>query len=94
MKDTKKSGVVGPPKGWSKVTVPETKKRSLKRKEVSVSDSNYDDEQDVLDIMPPAKKITPGGKKVPIDVHETPIDNMFFILCLVLRNGSMFVKED
>jgi len=54
------------------------KKKSLKRKEDLISDSDYDVEQDVLDIMPPAKKRIVGGKKVPINVPETPIDNVSF----------------
>jgi hypothetical protein len=47
-------------------------------KEVPVSDSDYDVELEVLDIMPPGKKRDAGGKKVPVNVPETPIDNVSF----------------
>ncbi|XP_050896478.1 uncharacterized protein LOC127103258 [Lathyrus oleraceus] len=76
-KAPKKSRSVGPSKGWSKVVTPATKKRSLKRKEVpsSSSDSDFDVEKNVQDIMPIKKDV---GKKVPANVPEVPIDNIFF----------------
>jgi len=77
-KATKKKIAVGPARGWSKVTIPATKRKSNKRKEVLKNDSDYDVEQDVLDIVSPVKKITVGGNKVHINVPETPIDNVSF----------------
>ncbi|MCI58259.1 envelope-like protein, partial [Trifolium medium] len=47
-KATKKSAIFGPKKGWSKVVTPvDKKKKTLKRKNVPSSDSNYDVEPDV-----------------------------------------------
>ncbi|XP_050917850.1 uncharacterized protein LOC127135075 [Lathyrus oleraceus] len=76
-KATKTSQSVGPAKGWSKVVTSATKKISIKRKEVpsSSSDSEYDVEQNVQDVMP-LKKVV--GKKVPANVPEVPIDNISF----------------
>jgi len=77
-KATKKKVVVGPAKGWSKVEASATKKKFLKKKEVLVSDSDYDVRQDVKDIVPAAKKRTDVEKKLPINVPEAPIDNISF----------------
>ena len=41
-KTSKKSPVVRPAKRWSKVVIPTAKKRSLKKKDMSSSDSEYD----------------------------------------------------
>lgn len=76
-KASKKMGGVGHAKGWSKVVDPAHKKRSLKMKEVTSSDSEYDVGQDIQDIVPSIKKIA-AGKKVPANVHEAPIDNISF----------------
>jgi len=69
---------VGPTKGWSKVSIPTIKKRIPKWKEVPYSDSDYEVEQDVLDIVPSGKKRTTEGKKVHANVPDTPIDNISF----------------
>ena len=58
--------------------VPFIKKKTNKRKEASISDSDYDVERDALDIMPPAKKRTMGRNKIPDHVPGTPIDNVSF----------------
>ncbi|MCH84665.1 envelope-like protein, partial [Trifolium medium] len=77
-KTTKKTTVIGPKKGWSKVVVPSEKnKKNLNRKSVPSSDSEYDVEQDVPDILPSAKKKT-GGKKIPQNVVDAPLDNVSF----------------
>ncbi|PNX97673.1 envelope-like protein [Trifolium pratense] len=53
---TKTTGV-RPKKGWSKVSIPTSKKKqSLKRKEASSSDSEYDVEENVPNITPSASK--------------------------------------
>jgi len=57
-KATKKKTVVGLARGYSKVDIATTVKNSLKRKEVPTSDSNYDVEEDVQNIVPVAKKRT------------------------------------
>ncbi|MCI89693.1 envelope-like protein, partial [Trifolium medium] len=67
-----------PKKGWSKVAVPsDQKKKNLKRKSSPSSDSEYDVVQDVADILQSAKKKT-GGKKIPQNVCEAPLDNVSF----------------
>lgn len=76
-KASKKSVSVGPVKGWSKVLTPATKKRSLKRKEVLLSEPDYDVEQNIQDIMPSTKKGV-AGKKIPANVLEVIIDNVSF----------------
>ncbi|KAI5410384.1 hypothetical protein KIW84_055766 [Lathyrus oleraceus] len=76
-KASKKSVGVGPVKGWSKVLTPATKKRSLKRKEVPLSEPDYDVEQNIQDIMPSTKKGV-AGKKIPANVLEVIIDNVSF----------------
>ena len=70
----KKTDVVGPTKGWSKVVSPITKKKSLKRKEISSSDSDVD--ADVQDISLVKKVI----KKIPVNVPDAPTDNLYFFI--------------
>ncbi|XP_050915165.1 uncharacterized protein LOC127130144 [Lathyrus oleraceus] len=78
-KAPKKSTSVGSAKGWNKVVTPSTKKRSLKRKEVpfSSSDSDFDVEHDIPNIVPSARKKA-YGKKVLDNMHEAPIGNISF----------------
>jgi len=52
---TKIAGI-GPKKGWSKVKVKSTTGRTKKRKAASTSESEYDVEEDVLDIIPSIAK--------------------------------------
>ncbi|PNY17078.1 hypothetical protein L195_g013813 [Trifolium pratense] len=49
-------------------------RKVLQKKEVPASDSEYDVDPDVQDIMPYAKKKT-AGKKIPSNVSEAPMDN-------------------
>lgn len=69
-KAPKKSFVVIPAKGWSKVVAP-----AKKMKEAPSSDSEYNIEQNVQDIMPLKKVVR---KKVPANMLEVPIDNISF----------------
>ncbi|XP_050878188.1 uncharacterized protein LOC127082006 [Lathyrus oleraceus] len=69
-KAPKKSDVVRPAKCWSNVIAP-----TKKKKEAPSTDSEYDVEQNVQDIMPLKKS---GGKKVPANVPKAPIDNISF----------------
>ena len=57
--DKEKNTGVGPAKGWSRVVASVTKKS----KEASSSESEYDVEQNVQDIMPLAKKQDATGKQ-------------------------------
>lgn len=79
LKAPKKSTSVGSAKGWSKVVTSAIKKRSLKRREVpsSSSDSDFDVEHDIPDIVPSTRKKT-YGKKVPDNIPEVLIDNISF----------------
>ena len=78
-KAPKKSTSVGPAERQSKVVTPATKKRYLKRKEVpySSSDFDFDVEHDVQDIVPSTSKKA-SGKKVPANIPEVTIDNIYF----------------
>ena len=57
--DKEKNTGVGPAKGWSRVVASVTKKS----KEASSSESEYDVEQNVQDIMPLPKKQAAAGKQ-------------------------------
>ncbi|XP_050875077.1 uncharacterized protein LOC127078686 [Lathyrus oleraceus] len=69
-KIAKKKDVVGPTKIWSKVGAP-----TKKRKEISYSESNYDVEHDVQDIIP-QKKV--AVRKIHVNVLKVPLDNISF----------------
>jgi hypothetical protein len=75
---TPKGSSVGPKKGWSKVSVTyEKQKKILKRKEAPTSDSDYDVEEDVPNIISTTKKKV-GGKFIPKNVADAPMDNVSF----------------
>ncbi|XP_050915932.1 uncharacterized protein LOC127131031 [Lathyrus oleraceus] len=76
-KASKKSAGFRYVKEWSKVVTPATKKRSVKRKDVPLSDSEYDVEQNVQGIMPSPKKGV-DGKKIPVNMPEVPTENILF----------------
>lgn len=61
----------------SKVESNPGEKKTLMRKLVASSDSEYDAEVDVLDIVPLSRKKV-GERKIPINVHVAPLDNMSF----------------
>ncbi|MCH79488.1 envelope-like protein [Trifolium medium] len=70
---------VGPKKGWSKVSVPSSKKKeSLKRKKASSSDTDYDVAEDVPHISSPISKKKSAVKKSSQAVEEAPCDNISF----------------
>ncbi|MCH90078.1 envelope-like protein, partial [Trifolium medium] len=77
-KSSLKPVLYGPKKTWSK-GVPSTKpkKKNLKRKEASSSDSEYDVEPDAATTAGTSRKSI-GGKKVLLSVPTTPIDNISF----------------
>jgi len=60
---TKNAGI-GPRKGWSKVKVKSTTGRTKKRKIASTSESEYDVEEDALNIIFSIKKKSAGKKSV------------------------------
>jgi hypothetical protein len=69
----------GPPRTWSKGTPPnEKKKKGLKRKEVSSSDSEYDAEQDVAALTTTSrKKVRTRSLTTDSNLHA-PLDNVSF----------------
>lgn len=69
----------GPKKGWSKMKVKTTARRTRKRKVVSSSESDYDVEEDVPDIIPSTSRKSAGKKIVQI-VANVPIDKVSFHL--------------
>ncbi|MCH84336.1 envelope-like protein [Trifolium medium] len=77
-KTTKKTTGVGP-----------KKKKTLKRKEVPTSDSDYDVEPDVPHIVPSTRKKI-AGKNVPLNVPAAPMDNVSFIseVCVQQETSS------
>ncbi|XP_050875733.1 uncharacterized protein LOC127079395 [Lathyrus oleraceus] len=58
-------------------TTKNTPKKTLKRKLVVFSESEYDDEAYILDIVPSTKKNI-GGKKIYANIPDAPLDNMSF----------------
>ena len=75
---TRNTGV-GPKKGWSKVKVKTTAGKTRKRKVVSSSESNYDVEEDVPNIILSASRKS-DGKKIVQTVENVPIDKVSFHL--------------
>jgi hypothetical protein len=78
-KNRTKSSGVGPKKGWSKVMVKNVAGNSRKRKVVSSSESEYDVEEDVLNIIPSDVKKSVLKKSVQI-MENVPIDKVSFHL--------------
>ena len=58
---------MGPTRGWSKVVIATIVKKSLKRKDVPMSNSDYDVEEDAQDITQVSNKRTVEGKKVNVE---------------------------
>ncbi|MCH81159.1 envelope-like protein [Trifolium medium] len=78
-RNTGKKPMYGPPKAWSKGVPPsEKKKKHLKRKEISTSDSDFDVESDVIATTITFFRKSVGGKKVPQNVPSVPMDNISF----------------
>ncbi|CAI8584802.1 unnamed protein product [Vicia faba] len=69
---TKKSGAKR-----KKVESNHAKKNTLKRKPVTASDSEYDVEANVLDIVSSTRKKI-GGRKIHVNVHDAPLNNVSF----------------
>jgi len=73
-----KTTAVGQKKSWSKVKVKSTAERFRKRKVISSSESEYDVEKDVQNIIPAASRKS-AGKKIMLTVENVPIDKWRFI---------------
>ena len=78
-KSRTKSTSIGPKKGWSKVSVKIDVGSSRKGKVISSSESKYEAEKDVLNIIPSIVKKSVGKKNVQI-VENVPIDKVSFHL--------------
>jgi hypothetical protein len=74
-----KSVVVGPKKGWSKVTpkVP-TRKKTKKRKVIESSDSEFDDVVEDVPHIPVSVSKKSVGKKTSTNVSDVPTENISF----------------
>ncbi|XP_045831184.1 uncharacterized protein LOC123922517 [Trifolium pratense] len=70
---------IGPKKRWSKVTVPsESKKKIVKRKTVSSSDSDYEEDQDAGASLEASPLKSAKRKRMAPNVPSVPIDNVSF----------------
>ncbi|XP_045822037.1 uncharacterized protein LOC123914921 [Trifolium pratense] len=70
---------IGPKKRWSKVTVPsESKKKTVKRKTVSYSDSDYEEDQDAEASPAASPQKSAKRKRMAPNVPSVPIDNVSF----------------
>ena len=70
---------VGPKKGWSKVKVKATAGRTRKKKVVSYSESDYDVEEDVPNIILSTSRKS-AGTKIVQTMANVPIDKVSFHL--------------
>jgi hypothetical protein len=74
-----KSFVVGPKKGWSKVTPKApTGKKSKKRQAVGSSDSDFEDVEEDVPNIPTSMSKKSAGKKTSTSVSVVPTDNISF----------------
>ncbi|XP_058762460.1 uncharacterized protein LOC131635830 [Vicia villosa] len=75
----KTNTIMGPTKGWSKVLLPSSKKKDLKRKNDASSNSEFDVDTNVKDILQniQGKFVT---KKSLENIPDIPLDNMSFHL--------------
>ena len=76
-KSRAKSTTVGPKKGWSKVSAKTAVGSSRKRKVIPSSESEYEVEEDVLNIVSSDVKRS-AGKKNTQPVENVPIDKVSF----------------
>ena len=60
---------------------------------MQTSGSETNVEVDILDIVP-SSKIKIGGKRVPVNVPVSPLDNVSFHSEGSMQNGSMYAKEE
>ncbi|XP_045810321.1 uncharacterized protein LOC123904738 [Trifolium pratense] len=85
---------IGPKKRWSKVTVPsESKKKIVKRKTVSSSDSDYEEDQDA-GASPEASPLRSAQRKrMAPNVPSVPIDNVSFHCVEYVDRWKFVVKR-
>ncbi|XP_050876094.1 uncharacterized protein LOC127079768 [Lathyrus oleraceus] len=78
-KSVRNKASVGPTKRWSKLVTPVSKKKSLKRKEVSSESSEFDHdvEHNVQDIISISRKQA-SRKKILANIPKVPFDNISF----------------
>lgn len=74
MNESKKNAKISKAKNS---TTKNTPKKTLKRKLIVFSESEYDDEAYILDIVPSTKKKI-GGKKIHANIPDAPLDNLSF----------------
>ncbi|PNX59795.1 putative envelope-like protein, partial [Trifolium pratense] len=88
----------GPRKQWSKVTVPsESKKKIVKRKTISSSDSDYEEDQDAgasPAVSPAASPQKSAKRKIMApNVPSVPIDNVSFHCVEYVDRWKFVVKR-
>ncbi|CAJ2638250.1 unnamed protein product [Trifolium pratense] len=70
---------IGPKKQWSKVTVPSgSKKKTVKRKTISSSDSDYEEDQNAEASPAASPQKSAKRKRMAPNVPSVPIDNVSF----------------
>ncbi|XP_045794053.1 uncharacterized protein LOC123888927 [Trifolium pratense] len=70
---------IGPKKQWSKVTIPSgSKKKTVKRKTISSSDSDYEEDQDAEASPVASPQKSAKRKRMAPNVPSVPIDNVSF----------------
>ncbi|XP_045798482.1 uncharacterized protein LOC123892674 [Trifolium pratense] len=70
---------IGPKKQWSKVTMPSgSKKKTVKRKTISSSDSDYEEDQDAEASPATSPQKSAKRKRMAPNVPSVPIDNVSF----------------
>ncbi|XP_045822302.1 uncharacterized protein LOC123915204 [Trifolium pratense] len=90
--------VFGPRKQWSKVTVPsESKKKIVKRKTISSSDSDYEEDQDAGASPAASPAASPQKsakrKRMAPNVPSVPIDNVSFHCVEYVDRWKFVVKR-
>ncbi|XP_045831268.1 uncharacterized protein LOC123922614 [Trifolium pratense] len=85
---------IGPKKRWSKVTVPsESKKKNVKRKTVSSSDSDYEADQDAEASPAASSQRSAKRKRMAPTVPSVPIDNVSFHCVEYVDRWKFVVKR-
>ncbi|XP_045791401.1 uncharacterized protein LOC123886105 [Trifolium pratense] len=85
---------IGPKKQWSKVTVPsDSKKKNVKRKTVSSSDSDYEADQDAEASPAASSQRSAKRKRMAPTVPSVPIDNVSFHCVEYVDRWKFVVKR-
>ncbi|XP_045810926.1 uncharacterized protein LOC123905365 [Trifolium pratense] len=84
----------GPKKQWSKVTVAsENKKKTVKRKTISSSDSDYEEDQDAEASPAASPQKSSKKRRMTSDIPSVPIDNISFHCVEYVDRWKFVVKR-